>query len=135
MTKVLRGLFVLLLLAAALGKLLDMPGFYPVVAAYRVFPEVIIPALAWALALGELGVGLWLLTGRWLAAAALAVVLLHLLYLGWLVVALSRGLEIANCGCFGVFWPRPLTSARLVEDVVLFVAALLFFLRLSEEAT
>ncbi len=134
MTQTLRGLFVLLLLAAALGKLLNMQGFFTVVAAYRVVPDATIPVLAWVLALSELALGLCLLAGWRLPAAALAVVLLHLAYLGWLSLALARGLELANCGCFGVFWPRPLNAARLAEDSVLLAAAMLFYVRVRQAA-
>jgi hypothetical protein len=121
----LRGFFILLLLASAVGKLLDMPGFYAVVESYQALPKAIVPAAAWALAFVELGFGLWL----WRSspqrrfAPSLAVLALHLMYMAWLVVAFARGLNIPNCGCFGVFFARPLTAQTLIEDSLLIVLA------------
>jgi hypothetical protein len=34
-------------------------------------------------------------------------------------ISLLRGLEIENCGCFGVFWPRRLGIQTFVEDSVM----------------
>ena len=124
---VLRLLFVALLLASATGKLANMPGFYAVVATYRALPGALIPAAAWLLALAEGSLALWLLSGRALRWAGSAVVALHLLYLGWLLAALGRGLDIANCGCFGVYFALPLTRYSLVEDFVLLLLALLLW--------
>jgi len=126
--QILRGVFLLLLLVTGGAKLLDMPGFYGVVAAYRALPEVLVPASAWALALTELGLAIWLAAGRLLRHAALLVVLLHLMYLGWLLAALARGLELANCGCFGVYLARPLSWTMPLEDTALLTLALVFWL-------
>ena len=66
----------------------------------------------------------WLL----LVAAALLTVLLHAGYVVWLGLAYLRGLHIANCGCFGVFWARPLTPWMFLEDgALLAAAAILYF--------
>ena len=121
-----RGLFVVLLLASAAGKLLDMSGFFLVVARYDVLPVNAIPGLSWLLTLTELGLGIWLALAPapvQLAWAATAVVSLHLVYMTWLGLAFTRGLNIQNCGCFGVFFPRPLTMQTLLEDSVLLALA------------
>jgi len=124
--------FVMLLFASALGKLLDMPGFYRVVDSYRALPGSAIAALAWSLALSELALGLWLLASQtkrhWRVAASTAVLGLHLLYLAWLSVAFARGLNVPNCGCFGVFFPRPLAVRTFVEDGFLIVLAIVLLL-------
>jgi len=120
----LRLAFALLMITTGVAKLVDMVGFYEVVANYQSLPTLLVPPAAWALTLLELGLGLWLLGNRYIFAAAGVVVALHLLYLGWLAVALARGLELANCGCFGVFWARPLTGQTLIEDSVLLLLAL-----------
>jgi uncharacterized membrane protein YphA (DoxX/SURF4 family) len=124
----LRLAFAALLLATGTAKLLDLPGFAQVVASYRLLPEILLLAAATALAAVELGLGLWLLAGRHVAQAALATVLLHLGYLAWLGVAFGRDLEIANCGCFGAYLPRPLTRWTLVEDGALLALSVLFYL-------
>ncbi len=118
-----RVLFIALLSVSAVGKLLDMPGFYEVVDSYQVLPPTIIPALAWALALTELGMAVWLATGRAPIPAAMGVVMLHIVYFFWLLGALARGLKLGNCGCFGVFFARPLTAQSLGEDLLLLALA------------
>ena len=121
--KWLRWAFVLLLLAAGAGKLADTRGFYEIVEAYRVLPESIVPVAAWGLALGELALAAWLASGRARTTAASVLILLHVGYLFWISAAAVRGLEIANCGCFGVYWARPLTALTFVEDAILIAAA------------
>ena len=118
-----RLFFCVLLLASASGKLLDMPGFYPIVASYDAIPTAWIPALAWCLALTELTLAIWLASGLKLMRAASAVVGLHAVFLAWIATALYRGLPIANCGCFGVYWARPLTALTLLEDAELLALA------------
>lgn len=119
----LRVLFGLLLAITGLAKLADMPGFIDVVAAYQTLPTFLLPFSAWTLALAEVALALWLVSGWRLGSAAVAVVALHLMYLGWLTQALWRGLDIRNCGCFGVYLARPLQPSTLVEDMVLLVLA------------
>jgi len=117
--------FVLLLLATALGKLLDVPGFAGVLATYRALPGPLLLPAALALALVELALAAWLAWGARLPLAAGATALLHALYLAWLGAAWLRGLDIPNCGCFGVFLARPLTGWTLVEGTALLLAAVL----------
>ncbi len=125
---VLRFFFALLLLASAVGKLLDIHGFAAVVGTYQVFPETLLLPAALALSLVELALGFALVWGTRLVAAALLTVLLHAGYFAWLGLAYLRGLQIANCGCFGVFWPRPLTPWTFLEDgALLAAAAVLYF--------
>lgn len=96
-----------------------MQGFFEVVATYQVFPRSVVPLISWALVALELSLALALLHGKHLKAIAGLVVALHALYFIWLSIALLRGLNIPNCGCFGVYFARPLTGYTLVEDGVL----------------
>ena len=122
-----RWLFVLLLAASAIGKLADMPGFYAVIKSYALLPEPVIPISAWALAIVEFILAIWLVIGKRIDVAALVVIALHVVYLAWLMIALARGLNIPNCGCFGVFWPRPLTWFTPAEDFVLLALAMVMW--------
>ena len=126
--------FTLLLLASALGKLLDMQGFYDIVRSYQLLPDSLMTPAAWALSLAELALGTALgiaMAGlRLRPAMAGLLVPMHLFYLFGLTTALVRGLALPNCGCFGVYWPRPLTVWSVVEDVVLLVWATAFYLGL-----
>ncbi len=118
-----RWFFVLLLAASSVGKLADMPGFYAVVKSYGLLPDAVIPISAWALTFFELLLAVWLAMGKRIGIASILVVALHLIYMIWILVALARGLSLANCGCFGVFWARPLTWFTPIEDLILLLLA------------
>jgi hypothetical protein len=123
----LRWLFALLLAVTGVAKLMDMPGFYAIVAGYQSLPDALVPLASWGLALGELALTGWLALGKRLSAAAICVIVLHIMYLGWLCVALLRGLRLENCGCFGVYWGRPLTWYSPLEDLALLLLAICFW--------
>ncbi len=117
------GWFVLLLAASSVGKFADMTGFYPIVASYQVVPAALIPFAAWKLVVLEMGLAIWLASRRHLPLAAVALIALHVVYFVWLMAALLRGLDIPNCGCFGVYFARPLTLFTLIEDLLLLLMA------------
>ncbi|MGH3849574.1 MAG: MauE/DoxX family redox-associated membrane protein [Pseudonocardiaceae bacterium] len=121
--QVLRVLFGALLLATGLAKLTDMGGFIDIVAAYQVLPPPLLAPAAWALAIGEVTLAVWLIVGWRLRVAASVTAALHLVYFCWIGVALARGIDIANCGCFGIFLARPLHFSTLLEDAILLVLA------------
>ena len=129
-----RWFFVLLLAAASVGKLADIPGFYAVIKSYALLPEAVIPISAWALAIFVLVLAIWLAMGKRIEVAALIVIALHLVYLIWLAIALARGLDIPNCGCFGVFWARPLTWFTPVEDFILLALATVMWRSISQRS-
>lgn len=131
----LRGFFVVLMAAAGAGKLADMSGFYPIVASYRLLPAALIAPSAWALMLSELALAAWLLTGRWLSHAGLALIAMHLFYLFGVTQALLRGLALENCGCFGVYFGRPLTWLTPIEDICLLALAFVFWAKTRKAAT
>ena len=118
-TLLLRFFIALVLLATAVGKLLDVEGFARVLETYEAFSTLALWPLALAVPLVELALALWLFTGRRLAAAASAALVLHGVYTIWATASLLRGLQIPNCGCFGVFFPRPLTWRTVIEDLVM----------------
>ena len=109
----------LVLLATAVGKLADVRGFAGVLRAYEAFPEASLLPLAAAIPIAELALALWLFSGRGLEGAALAALVLHVVYAAWAALSLARGLRLENCGCFGVFLARPLGWTTVAEDLVL----------------
>jgi hypothetical protein len=111
------------LLATAAAKLANIQGFAEVLKTYKAFPDRILIPLALAIPLLELALALWLFSGQALAAAAAASVVLNFAYAFFSAVSVLRGLHLANCGCFGVFWPRPLGWSTVVEDLVLTIAS------------
>ncbi|MGR9106881.1 MAG: MauE/DoxX family redox-associated membrane protein [Gammaproteobacteria bacterium] len=114
-----RGFVGLVLLATGLGKLLDMAGFVTVIDAYQLVPHRVAAVLGYSLPWIELGTGTLLLAGRFLLSAASLAVALHLMMIGAVLITLNRGVQVENCGCFGVFLARPLTKITLVEDLVM----------------
>ena len=115
----------LVLVATGTGKALDIPGFVGVLAAYDLLPDWGNVMLAFCLPIVELAVGAALLSGFCLPLAAWGAAGLHAVLLVSVSVSLRRGLKIANCGCFGVFWPRPLGIQTFVEDAVMLGLSLL----------
>ena len=112
------------LLLTALAKLLDNRGFAAVIGTYGLLPNALLLPAGLAIGLAELGLSLWLFSGRRLSAAGLASAAMHFGYFLLLASALWRGLVLANCGCFGAFWARPLSIASLGEDLVLIAVSL-----------
>lgn len=107
----------LLLLATGLGKLLDVPGFIEVIGTYELgLGSVARTVAAWSIVAIELWLGLWLVAWRRPTAAAACAVVLNLGYTVVLADALRRGLQLSNCGCFGVFFPSPLTWLSPLES-------------------
>jgi hypothetical protein len=61
---------------------------------------------------------------RWhLATAFLFSIAMHSGYLVLLTSGLVRGLQLQNCGCFGVFLARPLTWISPFEDLGLIIVS------------
>jgi methylamine utilization protein MauE len=113
-----------ILLATAVGKLLDVPGFARVLGTYNAFPPGALVPIAVAISVAELALAFWLFSGRNLAASALTSAVMHAGYALWSAVAVLRGLKLPNCGCFGVFLVRPLGWSTVFEDLVLVGASL-----------
>jgi hypothetical protein len=116
---VLRGFLGLVLLATATGKLLDVSGFAGILRSYQALPERSALSLAIAIPLAELALSAWLFSGRRAAGAALASAAMHMAYAAWSTAGILRGLTLPNCGCFGVFWARPLDWITVAEDAVM----------------
>lgn len=120
----LRYFIALILLLSGLGKLLDVPGFVEVLITYQAIPAWGLHLVAVTLILVELRISEWLVRDRSLVMGALASLALHSIFTLWTLVTLWRGISVPNCGCFGVFFARPLTGWTVVEDTVLVVASL-----------
>ena len=118
------------ILGAGVGKALDVPGFVAVMRTYELgLSEETLWPVAAGVILFELGLGSWILSGRRLRVAAQLSAVMHVGYLILLTDALRRGLELQNCGCFGVFLARPLEWYTPLEDAALIAASYgLFYL-------
>ena len=108
-----------IIFASAVGKALDLRGFAGVLETYQAFPEKALFSTALAVTLFEFLLGSWILSGWRLVLGALIAGAMNLVYASWMTVTLFRGLHLENCGCFGVFFPRPLTWVSPIEDLVM----------------
>ncbi|WP_235928062.1 MauE/DoxX family redox-associated membrane protein [Goekera deserti] len=89
---------VVFLVAGAL-KVPDPAAAERAVRAYQLLPEALVPLAAFGLPVLEVAVGLALLVGVAVRAAALGAAVLLVVYLAAIVSAWARGLQI-DCGCF-----------------------------------
>lgn len=121
---ILRYFIASILLLSGLGKLLDVPGFVEILITYQAIPAWGLHLVAVILILVELRVSEWLFRDKTLIVGTLASLMLHSIFTLWTLVALWRGVPVPNCGCFGIFFARPLTGWTVVEDLVLVVASL-----------
>ena len=116
-----------ILLASALGKSLDLPGFIEVLKTYQSFPDWSLWPIAFTITGIEWVLGARLLSGWRLATGALTALVLNAGYTIWMTISLLRGLELQNCGCFGRFFPQPLRWYSPLEDLVLVGACYLLW--------
>jgi uncharacterized membrane protein YphA (DoxX/SURF4 family) len=111
------------LVLAGVMKLMSPKDLARDVAAYRLVPLNISLPLGIALAACEVGAGLLLWVGLWVAVVAgLSAVLLAT----FLLVALSavaRKLNV-NCGCFGLLYRQKIGKSVFARDTLLMVLAL-----------
>jgi hypothetical protein len=114
-----RIIIVVVCLASALGKSLDLRGFVEVLATYQLFPDHMLWPIAFGITGLEWVLGVWLLAGWRIQAGALLALILYGVYAAGLVVTLFRGIDLTNCGCYGVFFPQPLRWYSPLEDMVL----------------
>ena len=130
---VLQTLLGVIILGSGVGKALDLHGFVVVLETYRAVPS----PLLWPIAIGvtalEIVLGAWLFTGHRLKIMAMASIAMNAGYAIWMTISLLRGLDLKNCGCFGIFFARPLTWQSPVEDLVM-IALSVALLALSNPA-
>lgn len=113
------------LTAMGIGKALDVAGFAQIIDTYQVVPESLLFFAAFAIIGTELALAAWLASGLRLDRSALAAALLHAVFIGWMLLALGRGLVVDRCGCFGVLYARPLTYETVAGYLVPFAVALM----------
>lgn len=106
-----------LLLATALGKALDVPGYIQVLETYQSFPNILFWPIAIVVIASEFVVGGLILIPKYRKLGALGAVWMHLAYTVLAAITLMRGIEVPNCGCFGVFLARPLGLNTVFEDL------------------
>ena len=91
------------LLLTGIGKLLDVPGFIKVIDTYKIIPAFLQPVVAISMVLVELKISENLFRNINIKITALAAMALHICFTLLASLKLLRGIEVKNCGCFGVF--------------------------------
>ncbi|HNP36067.1 MAG TPA: SRPBCC family protein [Woeseiaceae bacterium] len=115
-----------LILATGAGKALDIHGFVSVLQTYRLgLDETALYIAAPGVSILEIALGVWILRGWQLKHVMGVAIALNTGYFLLLMSALMRGLELPNCGCFGVFFARPLRWYSPLEDLGLIALSLL----------
>jgi Methylamine utilisation protein MauE len=108
---------------SGLAKVARRAKFQDTLAAMELLPRGLVPGVALGLPVLETALGLWVGVGCWRALAGAVVAGLLLGFLA--VLALYRwrgGTEIA-CGCFADFEHKTPTSALILRNVLLLIAA------------
>ncbi len=119
------GLFVL----AATMKLQDPQSFAEAIKGFRIVDNARLPHLivnaAFVIPWVELLAGLALVLGFWTRAAALAIALALLAFIGGLVSVIARGID-ASCSCFGdldLFCSGGVGWCQVIRNTVMLVPA------------
>ncbi|MEK9627772.1 MAG: MauE/DoxX family redox-associated membrane protein [Nitrospinota bacterium] len=135
LVRVLRYFIASVLLLTGIGKLLDVPGFIKVIETYQIVPSSLQPAVAVSMVLIELKIAENLFRSLSLKLTALAATALHIGFTFLATITLIRGIEVPNCGCFGVFWARPLTYITVGEDIFMVGICFLLLKTLQNQET
>ncbi len=122
-----RALFALLLIGMAIGQLLSFSAFVEAISSYQIAGETLSRAVAAVMVAGEIFAGAGLLTG-WPRLRLIAGAVGFGVAVTWAALAVQafvRGLEVANCGCFGRYFAQRLSWWVLLQDVYFVVLAYL----------
>ena len=125
---------------SAWGKVMDPGLFASVVMKYELLPEATVGLFSLTLPMLEMLVGIAFIFTKWTREVALLATGMLVMFLGALMIAAIRGLEI-DCGCFGVSsgGGRMELVLAIVRDLVLLVPTVWLIFRrdlwLCENAT
>jgi len=108
-----------LFLFAAIHKIFEPSKFAVVIYNYRVLPVELLNLVAIIVPWIEILVGMALLIGVWVEAAALVLNSMTLFFIVLIISAIARGLNI-ECGCFSLDPEGSLVSwKRVLEDTLM----------------
>lgn len=123
--RILLGAFLIL---SGFMKILNLNGFWLIVAQFNNLARKYGKPFAFALPFIEMIVGIILITGFYLPFYSALAVLMAILFGTMVTTVLIKKKKLKNCGCFGAKIKMPLTWKSLVDDLVFFLIALLIFL-------
>jgi uncharacterized membrane protein YphA (DoxX/SURF4 family) len=121
---IIRFLLGFLFLYSALDKILYPAKFAEVIYNYRLLPVELLNICAIVVPWIEITIGMTLLLGIWLTSSALLLSGLTVVFIGLLLSAIVRGLNI-ECGCFSLNSEGSLVSwKRIFEDVLILIGGI-----------
>ena len=121
---IIRLLLGFLFLYSALDKILDPAKFAEVIYNYRLLPVELLNICAMIVPWIEITIGITLLLGVWLTASALLLSGLTIVFIGLLLSAIVRGLNI-ECGCFSLDAEGSMVSwKRIFEDILILIGGI-----------
>jgi len=97
---VVRVAMAVILIAAAVPKMLDIPQSIIAVRAYRILPEAVVPFVGTMLPFLELLLAAFLLAGLFTRISAIVWLVMMAAFMTGVIWAWAHGLSI-DCGCFG----------------------------------
>lgn len=108
-------------LGMAVGQLVSWREMPAILGAYQAVPAGAVPWLAGGLVVGELVCGVWFLARprAQTLAPVWAYTVVALVWAGLGAQAYLRGLELDNCGCFGMYLTQRLSWFVLLQDALL----------------
>jgi len=113
-----------LFLYSALDKILYPARFAEVIYNYRLLPVELLNIHAIIVPWIEITIGVTLLLGVWVTSSALLLSGLTVVFIGLLLSAIGRGLNI-ECGCFSLDSEGSLVSwKRIFEDVLILIGGI-----------
>jgi putative oxidoreductase len=117
---------------AGIIKFGDPMQFADNIASFEILPDSFVNSLALSLPVFEVLSGGLLIAGWFPRPAALAIVIISVIFLGAIASALARGLTI-DCGCFGSSVPsRERMWLDLGRDSILVAGSLITYLHARE---
>ncbi len=125
---ILRVLLGALFVLAACFKLLDLGNFYKSITYYQLLPLALVLPMTYFLPVWELTSGLLLMLGKLTRGALLSISIMLLVFIGALVAAWVRGLDI-SCGCFGSIDAGATVIDAIIRDIVMLAVAIFLFTR------
>lgn len=108
---------------AGIPKIMDTAGFADAIYNYQILPDALINIVAMVLPWVEIMVGAMLIFGLWLPGAVLMYNGLMAVFLGAIIYAAARGLNI-QCGCFSTDAADAIDVKTIIRDSALFIGSL-----------
>lgn len=124
LARILRLSLALVFSAAGIPKILDPQNFVRAIDGFQLLSPILTPLAALVLPWLEILLAATLVCCVWLTATLILTNALFLLFLGAMLSALWRGLDI-SCGCFGSSSPVPTHMwTTLIRDILCLLASL-----------